>query len=511
MLPVGAAKPLMPGGTLSYSEQTKPSAYAKESVYSTYGVFPTYSTLPTYLGPRSGHYSDVIEKPDDKRMGAPDLNDVITPSDPQLEELTEYFLNRVPAEQKSIGAVLTIKEYGLQDLLTKFIRGKLQDDADMVKARYAGATQVEYDLAQARLQNRYSDMIRYYGGEQRLREALLRDYVGGLPEAALRASATNALQREMAEGGAGPFSVDAGGVPTVGGMDAGAMAADAEAGQLDEMEEREPVEPEEAMPSVDQTQGDISRLLMEKRELETGLEEEEAALETAETEAERQNILSEIQRLESEIRTIRLQILELQQGSSQVQTDGGMYADDVDGTADEYAPVQEGMGAEPADGPGSTFGSSLLPVPAVGGGGGMGREMPMAGPGGSSSRAKVGEIIGHQSAAAPAKAMASQDPAAAGATARQDQMGRRSRPKGQMSLAQAMGFEEEAIAEEVVEAEEAPRRKGKGRGRARVPKAMSQTSSSIGRDMELELDEGRAAFGGPTRFKLVGQGGKGRR
>lgn len=442
--PIGATKPIQPGGVLSYKNETKPSAFANEKVQATYG-FKSYNNAPPCLGERSGHYSVVVDQPDDKRMGAPILDDIFTPSDPAMAELTEYFLKRLPAEQKSLGAVRTIQQHGLQDLLTRFLRKKLQDDAEEVRARYSGATAVESQLASARLQNRFSDMIRYYGSEQRLREAILRDVVGGQPEAALRASAGAALKREMAEGGAGAFPVDPAAPPgamPVGGGEAMAEGADATGMMEDGMREREGeayAEPESPSDQVRRLAQKIDELQAEDDMITDALMETDDSEMIERLEGQKEQISQEIMSLENQIRLLEEQGIDPEKRSNLSE----LFVDSESG----------GMGytpPEPADADGDAVASAYTPVAAMGSAGGYSSERLSRGPGASSSRRLVGEVIGHQAPSAPARAIATADPAAAGATARQDMFSRSRRQQARGALHRAimgmdMGEEDEPV------------------------------------------------------------------
>jgi len=190
--PPGAVKPPVDGGGTSYYvKNTKVSQITNPDVNPVYAN-PVYKTLPPHLGERSGQISTVVGKPDDVKRGYSIQDEVFPPGNPEMEQLTEYYSRVVPAQNNSVEAAYTIKKYGLSELLERFLTTKLQDDVDTVKARYAGATDVERQLAFAKLQNRYSDMVRHYGGEQRLRDALLREYIGGIEDPAVR----GALERE---------------------------------------------------------------------------------------------------------------------------------------------------------------------------------------------------------------------------------------------------------------------------------------------------------------------------
>jgi hypothetical protein len=190
-LPGAVKPPVDGGGTSYYVKNTKVSQITNPKVNPVYAN-PVYKTLPPHLGERSGQISTVIGKPDDVKRGYSIQDEVFPPGNPEMEQLTEYYSRVVPAQNNSVEAAYTIKKYGLSELLERFLSSKLQDDVDTLKSRYAGATDVERQLAFSKLQNRYSDMVRHYGGEQRLRDALLREYIGGIEDPAVR----GALQRE---------------------------------------------------------------------------------------------------------------------------------------------------------------------------------------------------------------------------------------------------------------------------------------------------------------------------
>lgn len=432
-VPVGATKPIQPGGILSYKNETKPKAFANQRVQATYG-FKTYNTLPPYLGERSGHYSVVVDQPDDVRLGAPGLEDVFEPANPEMVELTDYYLTRLPSEQKNLSAIRTIQQHGLQDLLTMYLRKKLQDDAEEVKARYAGATTVEAELASARLQNRFSDMIRYYGSEQKLREALLRDVVGGQPDAALRAVAGAAIQREMAEGGAGAFPVDAGApagaMPRMGG-DVGAVGADAEDIMQAETNKTEAEafrrleEAGEPLPSPFAIKSRITQLDQRLAVLNTEEEQLNEDIDVVSSEEEVQRIAARLEEIAEEranlIEARDAMVLDMRASAP------GRGAAAADEAADTGYLMDDDAPAEYA--PGGSAASQYAPIPMVGGGGGLGAgpafsepRMPTT----STARPLVGEIIGQQSAAAPASARATKDLGAAG-TAREEQYRRMAR------------------------------------------------------------------------------------
>jgi len=205
----GALRPLQEGGgTDYYTQKTKVSQFAKANVVPSYG-FKIYESAPSPFDERSGHTSTVVGRPDSKAMGQPTINDIFTPSDPEMEKLTQYFSRVAPSAVKSINASITIKQYGLKGLLERYIQGKLQDDVNVVNARMAGATEVERQLAMARLQDRYSEFVRAYGSEERLRQALLAEYVGGIPDPAVRGALANEIRAETQMGGATTMALSA--------------------------------------------------------------------------------------------------------------------------------------------------------------------------------------------------------------------------------------------------------------------------------------------------------------
>jgi hypothetical protein len=205
----GALRPLQDGGgTDYYTQKTKVSQFAKANVVPSYG-FKIYESAPSPFDERSGHTATVVGRPDSKAMGQPTINDIFTPSDPEMEKLTQYFSRVAPSAVKSINASITIKNYGLKGLLERYIQGKLQDDVNVVNARMAGATEVERQLAMARLQDRYSEFVRAYGSEERLRQALLAEYVGGIPDPAVRGALANEIRAETQMGGATTMALSA--------------------------------------------------------------------------------------------------------------------------------------------------------------------------------------------------------------------------------------------------------------------------------------------------------------
>ena len=213
----GAIRPLQEGGgTDYYTKKTKVSQYANANVYPTYG-FKIYETAPSPFDERSGHTSTVVGKPLSKMMGQPVVGDIFTPADPEMEKLTQYFSRVVPASTKSIQATMTIKQYGLGALLERYVQGKLQDDVNVVNARMAGATEVERQLAMARLQDRYSEFIRVYGSEERLRQALLNQYIGGIPDPAVRGALAMEMRAGTEMGGATTMALSPGDVATPAG------------------------------------------------------------------------------------------------------------------------------------------------------------------------------------------------------------------------------------------------------------------------------------------------------
>jgi hypothetical protein len=192
-IPVGAVRPLQVGGTITYNQQTKPSAFANENVYASYG-FPIYKTRPSCGNERSGNYSKIDERPTPPTI----TKGAVFPSDPEMSRLTDYFAKRLPIENKSQGAILTMKQYGLNELLQRYITKELQDDAEYVKSMYANATAPVAEEAMARLQNRSIEYRRNFRTNAGIREAILRDLVGGEPDPDLRQAIANALAKEQA-------------------------------------------------------------------------------------------------------------------------------------------------------------------------------------------------------------------------------------------------------------------------------------------------------------------------
>lgn len=213
----GAMRPLQEGGgTDYYTKKTKVSQYANANVYPTYG-FKIYESAPSPFDERSGHTSTVVGQPLSKMMGQPIVGDIFTPADPEMEKLTQYFSRVVPASTKSIQATMTIKQHGLGALLERYVQGKLQDDVNVVNARMAGATEVERQLAMARLQDRYSEFIRVYGSEERLRQALLNQYIGGIPDPSVRGALAMEMRAGTEMGGATTMALSPGDVSTRAG------------------------------------------------------------------------------------------------------------------------------------------------------------------------------------------------------------------------------------------------------------------------------------------------------
>jgi len=213
----GAIRPLQEGGgTDYYTQKTKVSQYANANVYPTYG-FKIYESAPSPLDERSGHTSTVVGKPLSQMMGQPIVGDIFTPAYPEMEKLTQYFSRVVPASTKSIQATMTIKQHGLGALLERYVQGKLQDDVNVVNSRMAGATEVERQLAMARLQDRYSEFIRVYGSEERLRQALLNQYIGGIPDESVRGALAMEMRAGTEMGGATTMALSPGDVSTPAG------------------------------------------------------------------------------------------------------------------------------------------------------------------------------------------------------------------------------------------------------------------------------------------------------
>lgn len=474
----GATRPLQDGGVNFYINQTKPRGFANANVQGTYALFSTYNTPPPYLGERSGHYSVVVQQPDDKRMGAPRPDEIFERGNPQNDEITEYFLNKVPAGKRAVKNALTIKKYGLNELMERFLRDKLQQDVDAVASRYAGATEVERRLAFERLQNRYSDMVRHYGSDMRLREAIMRDVIGDHPDPAVREAMRNELMKEQTGLGTAPMSVAPGEVETFEGGNADMVNADAteqmESQALEKVNEMDQDEPEdyEGDDAVVDTAGEgslndiqtLRGMLLRVTQAIASLKNQRETAIANEDFAEADKIERMIRRAEDDQVNILMRIEALKTGT---EVEGGLEA------------IGEGE-TDPGYAPGGT--DSLMTLPSAGFSGRNPREGERGIRGShGSSRPLVGHIIGHQAPSVPASSMATNDPAAAGTSARQDQMRRRGRIQravpGQRNVPemfdQIFGVSQDAtpmpqsVEHEVGTDRRRPRGRGRGRGRGR--------------------------------------------
>lgn len=419
--PPGAVRPLQVGGTNYYTEKTKASAVASANVQPTYG-FKIYENQPAALGERSGHYSVVVQQPDDKRMDAPSLDNVFTPANPETIELTNYFTRTLPNQTRSAKAAIALEKLSLNQLLERYLRGKLQDDAEEVMARYQGATDVEREIASARLQNRYTEMIRHYGTDQRVREAILRDVVAGEPDRAVREAITRQLERESAMGGAGAFPVNpaapAAAMP-FGGGDAAADAAAADEFQGDELARTEddswqPADTADLMeePFANERQ----RLIQRIRDVQVDINQLEDDLENAQDDEEEADLAGQIMTLEQEMFGLRQRLTELGKVGDDVTTSG-----DTDGEA--AAPD-----LAPSYAPGNDNLSSRSSFPSRVGGGSVFGEMTQPAPLGGQSRRLTQPIIGHEAPGVPPAARASQDIGGSQAYRSEGGMARRRKP-----------------------------------------------------------------------------------
>lgn len=271
------------GGTDYFLGKTKVSQITKPEVHPTYG-FEIYKQAPSPLDLRSGHTCVVIEKPVSVSTPFATIENIFSPGNPEMEELTQYFSRVVPAQNKSVASAITIKQYGTKELLDRFLQSKLQDDVNVVNARMAGATEVERQLAMARLQDRYSHYIRSYGTEERVREAILRDVIGGIEEPAIRGALQAEMRHTTATGGATALPLSPGDVSTMGGgiadLDRSAYYDDVgqvvDSGNLDDVAQADEEQAdfddtqqlEEITARIDYLSTEAGRLIKEKRKAE---------------------------------------------------------------------------------------------------------------------------------------------------------------------------------------------------------------------------------------------------
>jgi hypothetical protein len=352
----GALRPLQEGGgTDYYTQKTKVSQFAKANVVPSYG-FKIYESAPSPFDERSGHTATVVGRPDSKAMGQPTINDIFTPSDPEMEKLTQYFSRVAPSAVKSINASITIKNYGLKGLLERYIQGKLQDDVNVVNARMAGSTEVERQLAMARLQDRYSEFVRAYGSEERLRQALLAEYVGGIPDPAVRGALANELRAETQMGGATTMALSAdAGVATpagpVGDVDRATYIdqadtemeesnLDGEATRMAEISSRRRDRYFEISQRIREAERELSRLTRQANEID---EERPVTIK------EGKRMISRASQLRTEIDSLKAEQLQIID-SAGLEADGvvSFVGGDAQSTRnpDDYDPETEGVTAE---------------------------------------------------------------------------------------------------------------------------------------------------------------------
>ena len=353
-VPIGAVKPNeVGGGVNAYDEMTKVDSFANAKINPTYG-FKIYESNPEALKERSGHYSVVVQQPDNKRLAQPNLDNVFTPSRPEEVELTKYFTRVLPQQTKNVKSAMALNKMSLDDLLERYIRGKLQEDAEEVMARYAGATEVERQLAEARLQNRYSDMIRQYGSESRLRDALMREMAGDQIDPALRGAITKQLRSEQAGMGAGSFPVVPGAAPESQPADAPMAMADIREGEIVGEEEAKETELDIAEEDSAAFEGTQKELF----EARTRLERLKAMYEEAEAEEKR---LMKLYNLGAEI--TEEEMLIAQERTDEIHAEV-MKAEDVLADLGQY---MEDGGLPPLSAV-DTAGDKAPPIPAVGAG-----------------------------------------------------------------------------------------------------------------------------------------------
>ncbi|NBT59798.1 hypothetical protein EBT16_13540, partial [bacterium] len=215
LLPPGLIRPATEGGGTDYynEKKTKISVITNPAVNPSYGIYKTYSNAPPTPNERDGNTATVVQQPRTVELS---ISDVFNPGNAEMEALTQYFSRVVPSKVKSTRAAITIGRFGVKQLLEQFLRSKLQEDMEVVEARMAGATDVERELAMARMQDRYSDMIRNYGTDQRVRQALLRQFIGRIDDPALRQALTRDIRHAEATLGTSTMSLNPGVVSTEG-------------------------------------------------------------------------------------------------------------------------------------------------------------------------------------------------------------------------------------------------------------------------------------------------------
>jgi len=318
------------GGTDYFLGKTKVSQITKPEVQPTYG-FEIYKQPPAPLDLRSGHTCKVMEKPVSVSTPFATIENIFSPGNPEMEELTQYFSRVVPSQNKSVSSAITIKQYGTKELLDRFLQSKLQDDVNIVNARMAGATEVERQLAMARLQDRYSNYIRSYGTEERVRQAILRDVVGGIEEPAIRGALQMELRHTSATGGATALPISAGDVSTMGGAGADldrsayydGVEQTLDSGNLDDV----------AQADVEQVDYDDAQQMEEITSRINYLSTEAGRLIKEKRKAEIDGDTTKLRQIEKQFSLITLQIQTLETQRSVI--DGGLPVSSSSGTEEQ--------------------------------------------------------------------------------------------------------------------------------------------------------------------------------
>jgi len=403
-IPVGAVRPLQVGGTITYNQQTKPSAYANENVYASYG-FPIYKTRPPCGNERSGNYSKVDERPTPPTI----TKEAIFPSDPEMNRLTDYFARRLPIENKSQNAILTMKQYGLSELLQRYLMKELQDDAEYVKSMYANATAPVAEEAMARLQNRSIEYRRNFHTNEGIRDAILRDIVGGQPDADLRQAVSNALAKEQASQ---DLPVDPTAPPGALPQDATETATgleEADGEMIDDMYENEGDEAvdDEPVASLSQITRDLQRVRANKARLEFEIQSIEEDLESQDDAEQYRAKEAELLSLDNKLGDLTDRENELMRMINDMG--GNPEQDFISTTAQEKLGRSTDDDILPPDTSYQADSGAYSVQPAIGGGAVV-RENPLRGVPGS-TKPLTGVLPGQESASIPYGSMSHYDPA----------------------------------------------------------------------------------------------------